>query len=94
VYEIAGYGVGVETVGRWWNGSWGRLGRRDIWLSTDGRRWEVRFRDGGADGREGEFAFADEVQARGFVQRQIETAPGQWKDLTAALRAERDRRPR
>jgi hypothetical protein len=83
---------GVETVGRWWNGSWGRLARRDIWLSTDGRRWVVRFRHGGDDGREGEFVFAEEAEARRLVERLIEVAPGGWRELTAALRRERDRR--
>jgi hypothetical protein len=81
----------MVVVGRWWNGLWGRLARRDIWLASDGRSWLVRFREGGDDGREGEFAFADEAEARRLVQRLMETAPGDWKDLTAVLRAERSR---
>jgi hypothetical protein len=42
----------VEVRGRWWNGSWGRMARRDIWLLSDGRLWRVRGRLGGDGGQE------------------------------------------
>jgi hypothetical protein len=39
--------VGVmDLVGRWWNGQYGRLARRDTWLTSDGRTWHVRARQG------------------------------------------------
>ncbi|MFG2041978.1 hypothetical protein [Dactylosporangium sp. NPDC048998] len=40
----------AETVRRWWNGSWGRLNRRDVYVRTDGVSFEVEVRLGGANG--------------------------------------------
>lgn len=34
----------------WWNGNSGRRGRRDVYIRTDGDKWEVMARIGGADG--------------------------------------------
>lgn len=39
----------MQLIERWWNGSWGRLGRRDLWLRTDGVEWQIEARRGGAD---------------------------------------------
>ncbi len=44
------YSVSMETVGRWWNGTWGRLARRDVYLRI-GTVSEVEAREGGAEGR-------------------------------------------
>jgi hypothetical protein len=35
----------------WWNGNRGRLARRDVFVRTDGQRWEVEAQVGGAEGR-------------------------------------------
>jgi hypothetical protein len=35
----------VQLVQRWWNGRFGRLARRDIWLEQD-TTWQVRSRKG------------------------------------------------
>ncbi|MEV7225903.1 MULTISPECIES: hypothetical protein [Polymorphospora] len=35
----------------WWNGEAATRGRRDIYIRTDGRRWEVQAQIGGAHGR-------------------------------------------
>jgi hypothetical protein len=32
--------------GRWWNGKWGRLARRDIWLRETAAGWTVTAREG------------------------------------------------
>src|SRR4030095_14222021 len=71
-----------ELVGQWWNGHRGRLGRRDIWLTTDGKLWHVRAREGGPDGREVRYDFDRAYEAREMVDRLIATAPGSWKDVT------------
>jgi hypothetical protein len=71
-----------DLVGRWRNGQWGRLGRRDIWLSTDGKLWQVRAREGSAGGREVRYDFDREYPARAMVHRLIATAPGDWKEIT------------
>ncbi|MBX6357168.1 MAG: hypothetical protein IRZ05_15110 [Micromonosporaceae bacterium] len=35
----------------WWNGNRSARGRRDVFIRTDGVRWEVEARTGGAEGR-------------------------------------------
>lgn len=44
------------TVERWWNGTWGRLARQDLWLRRDKAtgRWDVWQRLGGAESRHGQ----------------------------------------
>jgi len=69
----------METVGKWWNGTWGRLARRDVFLRV-GTLWEVEAREGGADGRSRVWRFTSEEEARAFAQRCM-TAPGRWRDL-------------
>jgi hypothetical protein len=56
--------TGMELVGRWWNGAWGRHLRRDIWLMRD-PQWTVKARQGNAEtGRESTWEFATEREAR------------------------------
>jgi hypothetical protein len=64
--------------GRWWNGSWGRMARRDTWLLHDGHRWRVRGRLGGAEGREVVYEYDDEASARAMVDRMMRTSAGTW----------------
>jgi hypothetical protein len=45
------YPAVVELRRRWWNGRYGSLVRRDIYLFLDGDGWLVQAREGGADGR-------------------------------------------
>ena len=35
----------------WWNGSTTTRGRRDVFIRSDGRRWDVLVRIGGVPGR-------------------------------------------
>ncbi|KAB1912093.1 hypothetical protein F8274_14970 [Micromonospora sp. AMSO31t] len=35
----------------WWNGVTAPRGRRDVYIRTDGQRWEVQAQIGGAAGR-------------------------------------------
>ena len=74
----------MELVGRWWNGIWSRMGRRDIWLYRQ-VVWHVRARDGDGDAaRELRLRFPDEQSARDMVRRlQAAVGPGQWRELTA-----------
>jgi hypothetical protein len=60
--------------------------RRDIWLTSDGRVWHVRARQGNADGREVHHDFDREYEARAMVDRLMEAAPGGWKDITKLVR--------
>jgi hypothetical protein len=63
------------------------MGRRDIWLMTDGRRWHVRARQRGEEAPEVNYDYDDEGDARKMVQRLMDAAPvpGPWCDLTEAL---------
>jgi hypothetical protein len=70
-----------EVVGRWWNGRWGRLARRDVWLRR-AEAWRVEAREGDSDsGRTQRWTFDDEATAREFVQKLLAAGDG-WKDLT------------
>jgi hypothetical protein len=53
----------MRAVRHWWNGSWGRLSRRDVYVRTDGKRWEVEARLGGAEGRSTVWTHDDEAGA-------------------------------
>ena len=77
----------MELVGRWWNGACGRHVRRDIWLLR-GYRWTVRARQGDADtGRESEWEFAAEHEARAMVDRLIRAdSRNDWKDITRLVK--------
>ncbi|MDZ5444735.1 hypothetical protein U2F26_18630 [Micromonospora sp. 4G57] len=82
----------MEIRGRWWNASWGRMARRDIWLVSDGRLWRVRGRLGGDGGQEVSYDFPDEASARSMVARMMKTSASTWRDLTEAVRQESNRR--
>jgi hypothetical protein len=75
----------VDLVARWCNGERDRVVRRDIWLTSGGRRWAVRARHGAADGREVRREFTREYEARAMVDRLIATAPGAWTDITRLI---------
>jgi hypothetical protein len=76
----------MDLVGRWWNGQYGRLARRDIWLTSDGRTWHVRARQGDNDGREIHYDFDREYEAAAMVDRLRKAVPGRWKDITKLVR--------
>ncbi|WP_123809803.1 hypothetical protein [Micromonospora globispora] len=82
----------MKVRGRWWNGAWGRMARRDIWLVFNGRLWRVRGRLGGDGGQEVSYDFPDEASARSMVDRMMKTSAGTWRDLTEAVRQEANRR--
>jgi hypothetical protein len=69
----------METAGRWWNGSFGTMSRRDIYLRTSAV-WTVELRQGGSDGRSNVRRFGSEAEARAFV-KQCQIGPGHWREL-------------
>ncbi|WP_247663832.1 hypothetical protein [Micromonospora sp. U21] len=73
------YDVVVEA-GRWWNGIWGRLGRRDVWLTRE-VRWKVVARAGDSEnGRVPRWEFDTEADALAMVKRLLAAdAGGQWR---------------
>jgi hypothetical protein len=59
----------VDVLGRWWNGAWGRLVRRDVWLLHESR-WRVLARQGDSDtDKMLQWEFATEDEARAMVDR-------------------------
>jgi hypothetical protein len=81
----------VDLVERWWNRQRDPSTRRDIWLTTDGTRWHVRARHG-VPGREVNESFSREYEARAMLNRLINTAPGDWQNIT--LLVTKPRQPR
>src|SRR2546421_12438372 len=45
------YGEHVRVERHWWNGNRSPGGRRDVFIRTDGQKWEVEAQSGGAAGR-------------------------------------------
>jgi hypothetical protein len=45
------YGQEVKIERHWWNGNRSSRGRRDVYIRTDGERWEVEAQTGGIAGR-------------------------------------------
>ncbi len=70
----------MYTVGHWWNGTWGRLARRDVYLRS-GQVWQVELRVGGADGRIKRWTFDNEPDARALVDRALAAVDTPWKEL-------------
>ncbi|MFI6331078.1 hypothetical protein ACIBBG_22590 [Micromonospora chersina] len=69
-----------EQVSRWWNGSWGRLTRRDVSLSRE-VRWHVVARSGDSEtGKVLRWEFATEDEARAMVHRLLRADGGQWRE--------------
>jgi hypothetical protein len=74
-----------ELRGRWWNRSYGRMARKDLWLWQDGPLWTVGARHGDADGGVWRKSFDRESGARALVDRMMERNGGRkaWLDMTS-----------
>jgi len=72
----------MRIVGHWWNGSWGRLTRRDVWLKTDGNRWYVQARQGDGDRPVWSRPYLTEEAARQQLAAMLARGAKQWRDIT------------
>ncbi|WP_262286408.1 hypothetical protein [Micromonospora sp. MA102] len=84
-------------VRRYWNGVWGRLARRDVWLVRQ-TRWTVVARAGDTDtGKVLRWEFETEPEARAMVERLLRAdAAGQWREQDGSgppTAPQRDQRP-
>lgn len=71
----------TRTIQHWWNGTWGRLARRDIYLRSQ-TVWRVELRQGGAEGRTKEWTFDSEAQARELIDQAIAAGQsGVWRQV-------------
>ena len=67
---------------RYWNGAWGRLARRDVWLWENDGRWIVEICAGGlAEGRCHEWEYDSEATARAQLIRCLATSDDRWVEL-------------
>lgn len=66
---------------RWWNGVWGRLARRDVWLVRH-TRWKVIARAGDTEtGKMLRWEFETEREAMLMVDRLLRAdVAGQWRE--------------
>ncbi|MFI6266677.1 hypothetical protein [Micromonospora sp. NPDC051006] len=72
----------MDVRGRWWNGVWGRLARRDVWLTRE-IRWRVVARAGDSEtGRILRWEFDTEAEARAMVARLLRGGSGRWREQT------------
>ncbi|MFY1697211.1 MULTISPECIES: hypothetical protein [unclassified Solwaraspora] len=80
----------MEQRKHWWNGVWGRLARRDVFLRTDADHWYVEARVGGADGRSRFTEHGTEDAAYDMV-RHLLAGPGDWREVSDGPPAARHR---
>lgn len=74
----------VETVGHWWNGRWGRLARRDVWLKRDTAtgQWWAEARQGDGDSKVWRSKPGSEDVAREELTMLQLRGSTDWRDLS------------
>jgi hypothetical protein len=66
----------------WWNGSWGRLTRRDVWLEQlDDGRLRVRWRGGAWRDRDGRYVTRSPKVATAVCRALLGDDLSQWREL-------------
>ncbi|MEU1811703.1 hypothetical protein [Micromonospora aurantiaca (nom. illeg.)] len=75
-----------EVAQRWWNGLWGRLSRRDVWLIRQ-TRWKVVARAGDTEtGKKLLWTYDSRDEADAMVDRLLHAdTAGQWRELQGGL---------
>ncbi|GAB7049024.1 hypothetical protein [Catenuloplanes indicus] len=71
----------MEQRKHWWNGKWGRIARKDVFLRVNGDTWHVEARAGGAEGVSRFFEFGGEDEALEAVRAML-NGPGTWRELS------------
>lgn len=71
----------MRVVERWWNGTWGRLARRDMWLIEDDAGWHVEARAGDGDAHRWRGPDCTEAEARAGMAVMLERTGDQWQRL-------------
>jgi hypothetical protein len=76
----------MQLGGRWWNGTYGRLSRLDIWLWRDSNACRVQARKGDGDAPVWSKDYENEAYARAEIRRMQERTAteygDEWKDIT------------
>ncbi len=68
----------------WWNGRWGRLARREIFVKPVDGRWVVELRRGGEGGRSRARTFGSEAEALDWVENAVLEADGGWRQVDSS----------
>ncbi|GIJ79467.1 hypothetical protein SAMN05443287_106321 [Micromonospora phaseoli] len=71
----------MEQRKHWWNGKWGRLARRDVFLRADADRWYVEQRAGGAEGVSRFYEY-DTVDDAEETVRALLQGTDTWRELS------------
>jgi hypothetical protein len=71
------------VVRHWWNGNYGRLSRRDVYVRTDGSGFELELREGGSEGRTWKRVYDELWQADEEAGRHRDPAMS-WRDISKA----------
>jgi hypothetical protein len=70
----------MEQRKHWWNGKWGRLARKDVFLRNDADQWYVEQRAGGAEGISRFYEYDSEDEAYDAI-RSLLDGPDEWRPL-------------
>jgi hypothetical protein len=70
----------VRVERHWWNGDRGPRSRRDVYIRTDGQRWEVEAVVGGIGGRSKVQQCPGEASARILADAWLAGRPG-WREM-------------
>jgi len=65
----------------WWNGRWGRLARRDVFVGPLDGRWAVELRRGGVGGRSRTKMFGSEDDALVWIETVFLAAEEGWREI-------------
>ncbi|MER7168206.1 hypothetical protein ABT336_19325 [Micromonospora sp. NPDC000207] len=71
----------MEQRRHWWNGKWGRLARRDVFLRVDADHWYVEQRAGGAEGVSRFYEHTGPDEAEETVRALLDGADT-WRELS------------
>lgn len=81
VTGVTGDGKRMQLVTHWWNGTWGTMTRRDVWLEQlDDGRFQVRWRGGDWRDRDGRYITRSPKVAVAAVRALLSTGTG-WREL-------------
>ena len=72
----------MERVKHYWNGKWGRLARRDIYVRSDGSAWQVEQRAGGAEGIS-EFYERADIESTNALLVELLGDQSEWRELSS-----------
>jgi hypothetical protein len=75
------YGQAVRVERHWWNGNQSSRGRRDVYIRSDGKQWEVEARAGGATGRSKLHRCPSRTSAKILAEAWLGGRPD-WRELT------------